>query len=111
MAIVLDEYFADVSANGDSDWIRVEEPGISITVDSVDGSGNSADWGSVSATLLYSPDGKMRAVVTENGSAVSGTDGFTREVTVPGYYAVAVTGVSGETIRIKSQNPRDPFRP
>lgn len=107
---ISEEYFADVTANGDSAWVKVEEEGLTVTVDVVDGSGVSAAWGSVEATLLYSPDGKMRAVVTEDGSAVAGTDGYTREAQSPGYYAIAVTGISGETVRIKTQNPRDPFR-
>jgi hypothetical protein len=107
---ISEEYFADVTANGDSDWVKVESAGLTLSVDVVDGSGDSAAWGAVEATLLYSPDGKMRAVVTEDGTAVSGTDGFVREAQSPGYYAIAVTGISGETVRIKTQNPRDPFR-
>ena len=107
---ISNENYADVTANGDSDWVKVEKEGLTVTVDVVDGSGDSAAWGTVEATLLYSPDGKMRAVVQEDGVDVSGTDGFTRQVETPGYYAIAATGISGETVRIKTQNPRDPFR-
>lgn len=107
---ISENYYADLTANGDSDWVKAEKAGLTVTVDCVDGNGNSASWGSVSATLLYSPDGKMRSVVQEDGQAVTGTDGFTKEVQVAGYFAVAGSSISGETLRIKIQHPRDAFR-
>lgn len=107
MAISSFEY-ADLTANGDSDWVPVDRPGLTVTVDCVDASGESAAWGSVEATLLYSPDAKMRAAVQESGSAVTGTDGFCREMQVSGYVAVAGTGISGETLRIRVQDRTNP---
>ncbi|MAT51130.1 MAG: hypothetical protein CMK32_08100 [Porticoccaceae bacterium] len=106
---ISDTYYSDLTSDGDSSWVKVGKEGLTVTVDCVDGSGDSASWGSVEATLLYSPDGKMRSVVKEDGTAVTGTDGFTKEMQVAGYVAVAGSNISGETLRIKVQHPRNAF--
>lgn len=96
--------YADLTANGTSDWVPVKQPGTVITVDCVDADGESAAWGSVNATLVYSPDGKMLATLEdESGDAITGTDGFAHVLVPTGYVGVVATGISGETLRVKVQ--------
>lgn len=96
--------YADITANGTSDWVPLNQPGLVASVDCVDANGESAAWGSVNASLLYSPDGKMQsAVKNDSGTAITGTDGFSEIMNATGYVGVSATGISGETLRVKVQ--------
>lgn len=99
--------FADLSgSDGDSDWVSVNSPGLTVTVDCVDANGDSEAFGSVTASLLYSPDAKMRAVVElDDGTKITGrTAAFARTIRTEGYVAVAGANMSGKTLRIKVQH-------
>lgn len=100
---ITNEKKADLTANGDSDWVPLNSPGQVVQVDCVDAEGNSASWGSVSATLLYSVDGKMRSIEEgPDGYLITGkTQAFTYTFSSTGFVAVAGTGFSDETLRIK----------
>lgn len=100
---IANEKQTDLTANGDSDWVPINTPGQVVHVDSVDENGVSASWGDASVSLLYSVDGLMRSVVTDgNNNKITGqTEGFTFVIEPSGFVAIAATGISGETIRIK----------
>lgn len=101
---VANKNFADLTANGTSEWVQLHRPGLVVSVDCVDADGESAAWGDTNATLLYSPDAKMACTVkNESGQAITGTDGFTELMVVTGYVAVSATGIDGERLRVKVQ--------
>ena len=96
--------YADITADGDTSWVASPAGGCVVAVDSVDSDGNSAAWGSATASLLYSPDGSMRTAVSENGTDITGkSDGFSRVFRgIKGFFAIAGSGISSETLRIKT---------
>lgn len=93
---------AEVVGAGTTDFVPLGPEGAIVTVDAVDADGNSSAFGSASVSLLYSPDGKMQGVAVDpTGVEVSGkTDGFSREMSGPGYVAASRTGAGSERIKI-----------
>jgi len=97
----MDRSYADLEANGDSEWVNLREGGM-VSVDCVDSStGLSTSWGGASAALLFSPDTKMRCAVSDESGAVTGTDGYVRDLRgMSGFVAIAVTSYSDNKFRI-----------
>jgi len=96
-------HFATVtSAAATSEWVPLGTSGGMACIDSVDANGNSTGWGSATATLLYSPDGKMICSGEDvNGDVQDKADGFAREFDMGGFVAILSGGsFSGETLRI-----------
>ena len=93
---------ADLTSDGDSDWVPMRFAGHTVQVDCVDANGASTSWGSVSVSLLYSVDGLMRCVMEDpDGNAITGkTASFNYTVEASGFVAIAATGISGETVRV-----------
>lgn len=94
--------YADISANGDTDWVSLRG-GAMVSVDCVDGNGDSTSFGGATVTLLYSPDAKMRCTVSDSSGDVTGTDGFCRNMeNLCGFVAINVASYSSGKFRICS---------
>ena len=99
---ITDESTTDLEVNGYSDWVLAGDPGKVVMVDCVDENGDSAAWGSVSVTLLYSIDGKMRSVLEDknDGLIENRTAGFSKVLDASGYVSILASGISGQTVRL-----------
>lgn len=96
-----DLMFKEISANGDSEWLSLGQGGGIVSVDCVDPTTNlSTGWGGATASLLYSPDARMRTAVSDVDGDVSGTDGFSRVIPYTGFVAISVSGYTAGKFKI-----------
>ena len=94
--------YADLTANGTSDWVSLRGGGF-VSVDCVNvTTGETASFDGATATLVYSPVEKMVCAVRNSAlTAITGTDGFCWDMPeTDGFVAIVVSSYSSGKFRI-----------